>query len=239
MEIKKNIYGHLKDLKIIFARALIVFLIGFGILLYFAPLIFKKLIFLFKISEIKMIFTAAQGGFALQTSIAFNVALVLLMPYFWLETALYAKEAFKFKKGFAAAFGIAAFLYFASIAASLKFIIPAVLKFLLSFKEFGVNFYIDANLLISFAMQVLLAFAIVFEFPIILFGLIWANLSSIKTLAKYRRHAFVLSFIIGAILTPPDVVSQIIAALLIYAFFEGALLAAKLFLNKSPTFKDY
>jgi sec-independent protein translocase protein TatC len=76
------------------------------------------------------------------------------------------------------------------------------------------------------------AFGLAFEVPIITFLLVFFEISSINSLSKKRPYIIVMAFILGMILTPPDVISQILLAVPIWLLFELGLLLARL-LNKN------
>ena len=79
----------------------------------------------------------------------------------------------------------------------------------------------------AFITKIIVAFAIVFEFPIILLLLSFFGVVKREFLIKKRKIVFVLSFVCGAILTPPDIFSQVVSASLIYLFFELVILILK------------
>ena len=153
MEIKKNILGHLRDIKIILIRVFILFSLIFGIALYSADYIFKILLTMFNFANIKLIFTNIEGAFLSKILISFDFTIVLLLPYFILELMLYVKDCFHKKINFIPIYSAGVLLYFLSIFFTIKAIIPIIIKFFLSIGFFGVDFYIDANIFLSFLIQ--------------------------------------------------------------------------------------
>ena len=87
---------------------------------------------------------------------------------------------------------------------------------------------------ISFIAMMTLIFGLIFEFPVIIFILNRIGLVQKRMLTKYRRHSYVLFFIIAAIITPPDVVSQMIVAIPMIFFYELSVIFVKLFGRKDP-----
>jgi sec-independent protein translocase protein TatC len=229
MEEKKTITAHIKDVKKLFIRLFCVCIIAFCICFYFVDDIFTQLIKFFNFKDVKLIFNSIEGAFLSKMLISFNTAIIVLLPYFAFELVLYVKDAFSKKINFTLVCIGAVVLYFFSVFASIRFIVPIVVNFFLSIGFLGVDFYIDASVFFSFLMQILLAFAFVFQIPILLMILLLIGVISRRSLKKYRRHTFVMSFILGAILTPPDVVSQIIFAIIIYFFYEGVIMISKFF----------
>jgi sec-independent protein translocase protein TatC len=220
--LEKPFLEHLQDLKIILIRILIFFLCVFSVNFYFVEKIFEIIVKIGNISDFKIIFTSIESGFLSEISISFHSSLILLIPYLSLEIILFSKEIFS-KKHFTQlliifSFGI--FLYAASIFATLKFIIPLFVKFLMSFNFFGVDFYINATTYITFISKTIIVFGFIFETPIFLILLIKAGVIKLKMLEKNRKFVFVVCFVLSAVLTPPDVLSQVIAGVLLYLFFE-------------------
>lgn len=229
MTIQKNILEHFRDLRNILVRMLIIFTIIFCISFYFVDFIFELFLKLFinqngQFQDVKLVFSKIESAFFSKMLVSFNSALIVLIPYFFLEVMLYFKEVLRNKNYFTVLYLLSVIFYFLSIFASIKFILPIVFNFFLSIGFFDVNFYIDASVFIEFIMKVIFAFAIVFEFPVILLILSLLGIIKQEFLIKKRKIVFVISFIAGAILTPPDVVSQIICAVLIYLFFELVIL---------------
>ena len=98
---------------------------------------------------------------------------------------------------------------------------------------FGWAFFNDANFH-NFAIKIFFAFGLAFEVPIITFLIVMLGISSTESLSKKRPYIIVFAFILGMILTPPDVISQILLALPIWLLFEFGLLLAKLFSKNKP-----
>jgi len=78
-----------------------------------------------------------------------------------------------------------------------------------------------------------LAFGLVFEFPVVLLILAKIGVIDARTMVRYRRYAILLIFIFSAVMTPPDLISQLLMALPLMALYELSILLAKLF-GKRP-----
>jgi Sec-independent protein secretion pathway component TatC len=87
---------------------------------------------------------------------------------------------------------------------------------------------------ISFIATMTLIFGLIFEFPVITFILNRIGLVQKRMLTKYRRHIYVLFFIVAAIITPPDIVSQIIVAIPMIFFYELSVIIVRLFGKRDP-----
>ena len=86
--------------------------------------------------------------------------------------------------------------------------------------QFAIDYYI------SFVLMMALAFGIAFETPVVVFFLAWTGIVSTQTMKKGRRYVILVMFIAAAILTPPDVISQVLLAGPMYLLFEGGMLVA-------------
>jgi sec-independent protein translocase protein TatC len=87
--------------------------------------------------------------------------------------------------------------------------------------QFAIDFYI------TFVLMLMLAFGIAFELPIVVFFLAWSGIVPADTMAKGRRYVLFGIVVAGAMLTPPDVISQILLALPMYTLFEVGLMVAR------------
>ncbi|WP_338099556.1 twin-arginine translocase subunit TatC [Methanolapillus africanus] len=87
---------------------------------------------------------------------------------------------------------------------------------------------------VSFIAMLTLIFGLIFEFPIVIFVLNRLGLVQKRMLTKYRKHVYVILFIIAAVITPPDVISQVIVAIPMIFFYEISILIVKLFGKKDP-----
>lgn len=94
--------------------------------------------------------------------------------------------------------------------------------------QFGLSQYV------SFVMMLTLAFGLAFELPLVILFITSMGLVSVNDLKKYRRYIFFATFIAAAILTPPDVISQLLLAIPMMVLFEGALIVSKFISKPKP-----
>lgn len=90
----------------------------------------------------------------------------------------------------------------------------------------------DIDEYLSFVLTIFFAFGLAFEVPIATVILIWSRLATIETLSKARPYVFLGAFVVGMFLTPPDMFSQTLLALPIYALYEGGLIFARVLLRE-------
>jgi sec-independent protein translocase protein TatC len=109
-------------------------------------------------------------------------------------------------------------------------VLPNVFKFFASRELVGVTVMTDINAFLSFTIGMVFAFGLAFQVPIIIIVIVWTGLVSRRALKSARPYVFLAAFVIGAILTPPDLFSQTLLAVPMYLLYEVALLVCARFL---------
>lgn len=123
-------------------------------------------------------------------------------------------------------------LFYIGMLFAYAVVIQMVIKFTVFFTPSNVSYNPDMADLLSFSLKMYFAFGIAFEVPIATFILIAAGITDPDSLAKKRPYIIVGAFIAGMLLTPPDVVSQIMLAIPMWFLFEGGIIAARIFLKE-------
>lgn len=149
---------------------------------------------------------------------------------FWafISPGLYSNE----KKFIAPILISSTLLFYLGIIFAYSIVFPLIFNFFSSIAPQGVEIATDISSFLNFVIKLFFAFGLAFEVPIITFLLVFFEISSINSLSKKRPYIIVMAFILGMILTPPDVISQILLAVPIWLLFELGLLLARL-LNKN------
>lgn len=190
----------------------------------------------------RLIYTNPSEAFITYIKLSFYLAILISLPifilefYLFLSPALYENE----KKNLLLIIFFTPAFFFFGVIFSYYFALPLALKFFISFETQGFanlqNFPIQLETKISeylnFIFSLFFAFGLTFLSPIFLLFLIKIGFLSIDDLKKKRRFWIVIIFIISAILTPPDVLSQITLSILMILFFEIVILIGKNFNNK-------
>ncbi len=159
--------------------------------------------------------TAAFSGFFFSSPVLFAQA------WFFVSPGLYPAE----RKWVLPLIAISTVLFLTGAAFSYALVIPWGLQFLLSFQTESLKPILDIGAYFSFLTGMMLAFGILFDFPVILIGLVKLGLIQTRTLKASRKIMIVLIFVAAAILTPsPDPVSQLMLAVPLWVFFELSLL---------------
>jgi len=122
-------------------------------------------------------------------------------------------------------------LFMVGVAFCYFFVFGQVFKFIQSFAPKSITAAPDIEAYLSFVLTMFIAFGLAFEVPIVVIVLARMNLVSIQKLKDFRAYFIVLAFIIAAIVTPPDVVSQLALAIPMCVLYEIGIWAAKLFIQ--------
>jgi len=128
---------------------------------------------------------------------------------------------------------IASFLFFCGIAFSFYVIAPISIHFLYNYQITDLiqnNFTMDSH--IGLVTNMLLGVSILFELPVLVFFLTKIGLVTPEFLKKYRKHSLVVVLILAAIITPPDIASQIIVAIPILILYEISIKVSKMVIKK-------
>ena len=123
------------------------------------------------------------------------------------------------------------FLFFLGVAFCYFFVFGQVFAFIQSFAPKSITAAPDIEAYLSFVLSMFLAFGMAFEVPIVVVVLARMNVVSIEKLKAFRSYFVVLAFVIAAIVTPPDVVSQLALAIPMCLLYEVGIWAASLFIR--------
>jgi sec-independent protein translocase protein TatC len=115
-------------------------------------------------------------------------------------------------------------LFYVGVAFAFFLVLPMVFKFFASIPLAGVKVMTDIQAFLSFTLNMVFAFGLAFQVPIIIIVIVWTGLVSRKALKSARPYVFLGAFVLGMLLTPPDVFSQTLLAVPMYALYEIALL---------------
>jgi sec-independent protein translocase protein TatC len=122
-------------------------------------------------------------------------------------------------------------LFFIGVAFCYYFVFGQVFKFIQSFAPKSITAAPDIEAYLSFVLTMFVAFGLAFEVPIVVIVLARMKIVSIQKLKDFRSYFIVLAFIIAAIVTPPDVVSQLALAIPMVILYEVGIWAAQLFIK--------
>jgi sec-independent protein translocase protein TatC len=182
----------------------------------------------------QMIATAVASPLLTPFKLTFFVALVIAMPvvlyqvWAFVAPGLYIKEKrFAFPLLFSSIL-----LFYAGIAFAYYVVFPLVFGFFTAITPPGVEMMTDISSYLDFITTIVLAFGIAFEVPIATVLVVWTGLTTPEKLGKARPYVFLMAFIVGMLLTPPDIISQTLLAVPVYLLYEVGLLMSRVFAKK-------
>ncbi|MPY26662.1 twin-arginine translocase subunit TatC [Shewanella psychropiezotolerans] len=123
-------------------------------------------------------------------------------------------------------------LFYLGIAFSYYIVFPVVFGFFASAAPEGVQVATDISSYLSFVLKLFFAFGLAFEIPIAVILLCWAGVTTPDELKAKRPYIVVGAFVLGMLLTPPDIISQTMLAVPMLILFEGGLIAARFYSKK-------
>ena len=177
-----------------------------------------------------MIATSVAAPFLTPFKLAFVAAVFLAAPVLihqvwrFVAPGLYASE----KRLVVPLLASTVVLFYSGIAFAYLVVFPLVFKFFVAAAPPGVVVMTDIAAYLDFALAMFFAFGLAFEVPVVTVLLVWAGVATPVGLGRVRPYVVVGCFIVGAILTPPDVVSQTLLALPMWLLYELGIVAARL-----------
>jgi len=188
----------------------------------------------------QLIAVEVASPFSAPLKLAFFAALMVTMPWLlyqaWAFVApgLYARE-----KRLAMPLLVSALaLFYAGCAFAYFIVLPAVFAFLQKVTPAGVAMMTDINAYLDFVLVIFLAFGASFELPVALVILVLLGWVTPQQLREWRGYAIVGIFVVAAVITPPDVVSQLLLALPMVALYEVGILAARAVARSKAVARD-
>lgn len=222
-EINATFWQHVSELRIVLLRSLLAISFGLCIALYFSKQI---LTLITSTLPLPVSFFSPQEGFLTLFKIAFWIGFLGTSPYWILGILKFIRPGLRGKiKNLLPGFTLLSFLFiFFGVALCLLETLPLANQFFYDFNQSIGNNIWGFAAYVDFLFLLIFAHAVAFEIGAILFLMIHIKAIHWKTLAKKRRHAIVLSLILGALLTPPDIFTQLCIAIPLMGFFELAIL---------------
>ena len=241
--LQESFLSHLFELRDRVIKSALAIIAVFVCLVYWAPDIFH--LFAQPLLEAlpaggKMIVTDVTGSFFVPMKVtmlvAFLIALPVVMYQLWafIAPGLYLHERKLILPLVVSSYS----LFIIGMAFAYFLVFPTVFKFMASYNApLGAEMSTDIDNYLSFAMTTFLAFGITFEVPVVVVVLVRMGIVPLAKLREIRPYVIVGAFVISAIVTPPDVLSQLLLAVPMTLLYELGLLIARFYIPK-PTESD-
>ena len=177
-----------------------------------------------------LIATSVISPFMTPFKLAFFVALFLAMPFVLYQVwAFVAPGLYRHEKKFALPLLVSSIiLFYAGIAFAYFAVFPVMFQFFANTTPAGVTMMTDIASYMDFVLTMFLCFGLAFEVPVVVVLLVLTGLVKVEKLAEIRGYVLIGIFVVAALLTPPDAISQTIMAVPMYLLYEGGLAMARL-----------
>ena len=168
------------------------------------------------------------------------LALVLTVPYTLYQAwAFAAPGLYRREKRLAApVLCSSVLLFYLGMAFAYYVVFPLVFGFFVSTAPEGVAVMTDINRFLDFVTKIFLAFGLAFEVPIVTVAAVALGMTTPQRLSEARPYVIVAAFVIGMLLTPPDVISQTLLAIPVWLLYEIGILCSRLVAKRTPAAPD-
>ena len=187
-----------------------------------------------------MIATDVTGTFLVPLKVTLMASFLIALPYVLYQMwAFVAPGLYKHEQRLAMPVIVSSVFFFALGMAFAYFaVFPLAFGFFAGYAPAGVQMMTDIDKYLSFVLTMFMAFGITFEVPVVVIVLVRLGVVSLETLRSIRGYVIVGAFVIGAIFTPPDVISQVMLAVPLWLLYELGLLVARFITVPSKADKD-
>ena len=239
-ESEMSLVQHLLELRNILTKSILAIMVIFVLLFPFANELYiyiSEPLSRFLPEGTSMIATGVASPFLTPFKLSFVLAIYTSMPFllyqFWsfIAPALYKHE----KQLVGPILFSSSFLFYAGGAFAFYIVFPLVFGFLTSTAPEGITIATDIALYLDFVIKMFFAFGFAFEVPIIVVILILTGMVSAEKLSHARPYVVVGAFVVGMLLTPPDIISQTLLAIPIWFLYELGIIVGSLVKKRRKT----
>ena len=176
-----------------------------------------------------MIATEVASPFMAPIKLVLYIALMFSMPWLFYQTWMFMSPGlYKNERAFTGPLMLSTVILFFSGAAFAFFVVcPIIFKFFIAMAPESIRVMTDINQYLSFVFKLIFAFGVAFEIPIATILIVKNDIMSKESLVKARPYLIILFLIVGMLLTPPDVFSQLFLAIPMWILFEVGILFAR------------
>jgi sec-independent protein translocase protein TatC len=229
---QESFMSHLIELRMRLMRSIIAVVIVVVVLFPFAKDIYALLAQpLLRVlpAGSTMIATDVTGTFLVPLKVTLMAAFLIALPFvLWQAWAFVAPGLYQHEKRLVVPVLVSSCLFFAlGMSFAYFFVFPVAFGFFAGYTPAGVQMMTDIDKYLSFVMTMFIAFGLTFETPVVVVVLVRMRVVSLEKLKSVRPYVIVGAFVIGAIFTPPDVISQCLLAVPLWLLYELGLQLAR------------
>jgi sec-independent protein translocase protein TatC len=241
---EQSLLEHLTELRDRLLRMVLSVLVLFLLLFPFSEEIFSTVarpLLALMPEGTSMIATSVTAPFLVPFKLVLLLAVLLAVPYLLHQIwAFVAPGLYSHEKRLAGPLLVSSVaLFYCGIGFAYFVVFPLLFAFFIKVAPQGVAVMTDIGQFLDFVIAIFFAFGIAFEVPVATFLLVLAGATTPEQLAKKRPYIIVAAFVIGMLLTPPDVISQSLLAVPMWGLFEIGLLMSKLFIKPREVADEY
>lgn len=230
---EQPLVAHLVELRNRLLKAVLVVLVLFLGLFWFANdlyLILVEPLAVLLPEDGQMIATGVASPFLVPFKLTLVLAVLLAMPFLLHQVwSFISPGLYQHEKKFAVPLLVSSIvLFYCGILFAYYVVLPLAFGFFTAIGPDGIAITPDITNILDFTLKIFFAFGFAFEIPVATFLLVLSGVTTVDSLSQKRPYIFLGCFVVGMLLTPPDVISQTILALPMYALFEGGVLAARM-----------
>lgn len=234
--VKQNhtLFDHLLELRTRLLHAVLAVLVVFCSLIYFTQDIYQyvaKPLLAVMPADTQMIATDVASPFFTPFKLTIVISIFVAMPYILYQLwSFIAPGLYKNEKRLIAPlmFG-STLLFYGGIAFAYYVVFPVVFAFFSSVAPEGVTIATDISSYLDFVLKLFFAFGVAFEIPIAIILMCWTGVTTPDSLRTKRPYIVVGAFVVGMLLTPPDIISQTMLAVPMLLLFELGIIIASLY----------
>ncbi len=240
----ESFLSHLVELRNRLVRAFLAVIVVTVCLLPFASMLYDFLAYplMHALPEgTKMIATGVVTPFLVPVKVVLLVALVVTLPYLLYQAwAFIAPGLYQHEKRLVLPLVVAStILFLVGMAFCYFFVFGVVFKFVYSIAPKSISVAPDIENYFNFAIGMFLAFGVAFQVPIVVIVLAKMGIVSVAKLREIRPYVIVGSFVVAAVVTPPDAVSQLLLAIPLCVLYEAGILVAAMITPRPAEDSEY
>jgi len=240
---QQPLISHLIELRNRLLRSVLAILVVFVCLFYFANdlyLILVRPLSVLLPDTGQMIATGVIAPFLVPFKLTFVLAVLLTVPYLLHQVwAFISPGLYQHEKKFAIPLLLSSIvLFYTGIAFAYFVVLPLAFAFFSGAGPTGIAYMPDIGNILNFILTIFFAFGVAFEIPIATFLLVLSGVTTVEALTEKRPYIFLGCFVVGMLVTPPDVFSQAILAIPMWLLFELGVIAARFIRKKELTEND-